>query len=310
MKLRFQLLPCTVAIEVDDDRLFPRLQYLANSAAQHMLPVRELEYHVGGRGPYEIREDGASIDQGLTPDDVVAVLYRRSHQQALELLARNGWAVIHGGLVRVEGQRLLLTGSTGVGKTTLVMRLLYEGHQVEGDELALVRDDAVVALPRRFRLKSGIETVVPELGPVIDGLPSMQNQHGRIAAFDPAEAGFRWDIAPGPVDAAVYVTPNHAGRSSLSELKPGELVYRLLSQTIAIDGTSKSRLVTACSGLAKRKGFELTLGDAAEAGAQLATLGKPCDDGANHSTTRTGPFPSMTASYDRSDPIPVGSVWM
>lgn len=307
--LRFQLLPCAVAIEADDDRLFPRLRYLANSARQHIPPLRELYYQISGRGPYEIREENDPIDQGLTADDVVAILYRRCHQHAFDLLARNGWAVIHGGLVRVGSQRLLLTGPTGVGKTTLVLRLLYDGHQVEGDELALVRDDAVVALPRRFRLKPGIETVVPELAPVIDGLPSMRNHHGRIAAFDPAEAGFRWDVESGPVDAAVCVTPNHAGRSSLSELHPSELVYRLLSQTIGIDGTSKARLVTACSRLAMGKGFELTLGDASEAGAHLATLSKSSDVGAHHSTTREGPFPSVTTSYDRAAPIPVESVW-
>ena len=275
MRLRFQLLPCVVEVEAEDARLGPKLRYLSNAAEQDVRPLRSFHYAVAGHGPYEIREDGDVVQCGATPDDVLAVIYRRCHQRALDLLALGGWCVLHGGVARVGGRRLLVVGPKGTGKSTLMLRLLFGGHAVEGDELALVRDGVVVAFPRRLRLKPGTERLVPEVAPMLPHLPTTLQDGATVAALDPSEAGFAWRLDVAPVDAVVVAQRNHGGASELRELPPGAAVERLLGQSIRIDRSpaASARLVRACTRFTAGEVHELRLGDLREAVRALSSLG-------------------------------------
>jgi hypothetical protein len=263
-----------VDISVDDPMLADALRYVTNSAAQPVRPHRTFHYRVSGHGPYDIFEEGDPLPQAARSDDVLEVVYHRCYQRAFHLLALGGWSLLHGALLRAGDHRLLLVGDKGAGKTTLALRLLYDGFAVEGDEAVLLRNGLVVALPRRFHLKPGVETFVPELSGCSVPLPVVTGATGKIAAFDPGEAGFPWRLDLAPVDAVVIVEPNHAGGSALTDIGPSDMVRRLLPHTRQLNAatTENAHLVKLCAQLAASGGYALRLGDLNDARNALVSL--------------------------------------
>ncbi len=71
---------------------------------------------------------------------------------------------------------MLLVGPSGAGKSTLVLRLLFDGAAAHGDESALVRDGHVLAVPRPFHLKPGVDAMVPEIAPFLGALPCLEGE--------------------------------------------------------------------------------------------------------------------------------------
>jgi hypothetical protein len=146
---------------------------------------------------------------------VVFVVYQRCYGRASETLQRAGWVGLHGGLATVDGVRVLVAGPKGSGKTTLALRLLFDGHAVEGDERVYLRGGDAVALPRRFHCKPGVGELVPELAPLLDSLPTttawFDGSPQTITAFDPTDAGLSWELRCGAVDACVLLAPPATG---------------------------------------------------------------------------------------------------
>jgi hypothetical protein len=102
-----------------------------------------------GFGRYVVSADGATV--GCERDSA-----SRDHQerflfaQALPLAAAlQGFELLHAGAVCVEGQAAAFAGAAGVGKTSLVTRLVARGAAfVTDDRLALQRgSDALIAHP-------------------------------------------------------------------------------------------------------------------------------------------------------------------
>src|SRR5262249_51463388 len=149
----FQLLSCRVEIGYDAPGLGQTFRYLAGQADQAALVCKTFRYEVRGSSPYEIREEGDLVDRVATPDDVLYIVYSRAHARAIERFLLSGWVILHAAVARVGPRRMLVLGHKGAGKTTLALRLLYSGHAVEGDELAMERNGRVVVLPRLLHLK-------------------------------------------------------------------------------------------------------------------------------------------------------------
>jgi hypothetical protein len=224
---------------------------------------------VAGSGPFAIHQDGDPMDEVATPDDALFVVYRSCYGRAIERAALAGWVVFHGLLARIAGQRHLILGSKGAGKSTLATRLLFDGHGVEGDELALARGGELVAFPRRFHLKPGIERDVPEIGAPLAALPNVGERDPiLVTGLDPTELGFGWRLERGPVDRIVVVTPNHGGDTRLLRLPPHRVIESLLQSSFRW-GESRSRLLAAASRLGGGGGWELELGSAKDAAQRL-----------------------------------------
>jgi hypothetical protein len=272
--LRFQLLPCAVEISLDDPALVGPLRYLLNSAEQPVRPLRAFHYAVSGTGPWEIREEGDLLERAERAEDVLSAVYRRCHQRAYHFLALGGWTLVHGAVLRAGANRLLVTGDTGTGKSTLALHMLLRGYAVEGDELALVRDGRVVSLPRRFRVKPGTLRVVPELVGLVADAPHVEQDGTGVRAFDPREAGYRWSLELGPVDALVLAEPNHGEGSFVREITPFGAFPRLLGQVYRVEDSPelRSRAVETISRLTRGPTFELLLGELGEAERALASL--------------------------------------
>src|SRR5262249_32677416 len=161
------------------------LAYLANGADQPVAPRAVMRYAVRGGGPYTIYEEGDRVADVRHPDDVLYVIYGRCHARLLDYLALGAWVALHAGIVSVDDRRALVIGARGTGKTTLMLRLLYDRHAVEGDELVFSRAGKAVALPRNFHVKPGAVELVPELARVRASLPVTSTTDGvLISAFN------------------------------------------------------------------------------------------------------------------------------
>lgn len=255
-----QFLASKVDIRCTDPRVAEALNYLSVKAKQNFPVAHELTYSVAGEGPYDIYEEGDFLDSVESADDVLYVIYGRVHRRILERLVLSRWVVLHGGLATINGSRMLLLGHKGSGKTTLLTRLLFSGHQVEGDEMVLVRNGEVLAFPRSFHFKPGIERHAPELAGQLNGLPKKRMGDDDLLAFDPTLFGFDWAISQGPVRQVVWLNPNHGGTTSVSELKPFAIIQRILESSLGW-GEQREHLVAEATRLGAIGGTELALGD-------------------------------------------------
>jgi hypothetical protein len=96
---------------------------------------------------------------------------------------------------------VLVAGPSGAGKTTLAVRLLYDGEAVQGDESVLVHRTGVsLAVPRAFHLKEGATDLVPELR-TLPALPRVED----VAVLDPNLVRSPWELAESPVDHVVLL---------------------------------------------------------------------------------------------------------
>jgi hypothetical protein len=169
---------------------------------------------------------------------------------------------VHGATVLVDGKRVLFAGNKGCGKTTLTLHLLAQGHRVEGDEHLLVRASDVVARPRTLRVKPGALTLVPEMAEAAAGAPFIENWDGTpIRALSPSVGGRPWVIRAQQLDAIVFLTSNHGGRSVIGWLPIDEAFRRLMAEAIlwpinVLAAVSRLRALLA----ATRTG-EMLLGD-------------------------------------------------
>jgi hypothetical protein len=261
-----------VEITCEDDRLETVLRYLANSAEQAVPVKGGMHYRVGGDGPYELFEEGDRVTAVSTPDDVLFVLYQRCYGRLMDHLTLGGWLPLHGAIATVAGRRMLIVGDKGAGKTTLTLRLLHDGHAVEGDELVFTRGGLALPMPRLLHIKPGTAEVIPELVERVGRLPATSTSDGmRIAAFDPATAGFPWRIALGAVDAAFVLRPRFSGPTACRPLSTVDLVRYVVDHTLPMTA-SRSALLGACASLLRdTDGFELFLGDLAGSAAVLTS---------------------------------------
>lgn len=261
-ELRFQLLSHLVDIRYQDAGLTHTLQYMNVSATQAFKASRTLHYTITGRRPWAVFEEGDFLQHGHCEEDVLHLVYRRAYQRMLEPYIRAGWVQLHAGLVSIAGCRMILMGDKGAGKTTLVSRLMLAGHEVEGDEAVLVRAGLVTAMPRRLHLKEGTCPLLPELADILDALPGCHGEGQWVRALDPCEAGFNWHIDAGPVDAIIWLTPNHGGEAQLRELGSMDTLKHLLDSHLDM-GESRQQAMNNLPPLATGGGYQLTVGNTA-----------------------------------------------
>ena len=58
-------------------------------------------------------------------------------------LRKNGFAVLHGSSVVVNGQAFCIVGSSGLGKSTLALSLVEKGYKFLTEDLCIIKDDVV-----------------------------------------------------------------------------------------------------------------------------------------------------------------------
>ncbi len=257
---KFPLLSSQVDIRYEDPALQDTFRYLVARARQPFDIRKTLSYEVRGTGPYDILEEGDPLSSVRTRDDVIHIVYGRVYSRVLERLELAGWVALHAALATINDSRTLILGHKGTGKTTLATRLLYSGHSVEGDEMALVRDGQVLALPRAFHFKRGIDQLVPEVAGFVKDLPKVFAGPVEIFAFEPSEFGFDWTIAVGPVDRVVWITLNHGGETTLESRSSFATIQHILEGSLGWSG-ARGILAGTATTLGSAGGHELVMGN-------------------------------------------------
>lgn len=232
------------------------------------------------RGRFRIVEDGRVIDDVIGTRALVDRLHARLFSHALRERPRSG--IIHAAMLRRQGQRVLIAGSRGAGKTTLTLRLVQAGWQMEGDEHVFIDADGVIARPRACRVKQTSLPLLPELAPIIAAAPSYQDVRGRIIFnVSPTAIGSTWRIEKGTVDCVVILRPNHGGYSSIRAMPPMMAAQALLSE-IGMRDLDRGASVAAVAALVGRaRAFDLSLGDHASA---MTCLTRMLDGGCGERT--------------------------
>jgi len=228
------------------------------------------EYPVAARLRYEAILDGREyrIAEGGRPVKVeydalsaLNFLHMDCFAQAYAALPPDT-VFLHAASGRIAGRRFLLIGESGVGKTTLILHLARQGATAEGDEHVALTPRGVVAVPRRFHVKSPSFAELPWLEGEAGRLPSFDNGNGtRIFAVAPSELGFAWDIRCGPVDAVFFLESNHGGQPRIEAIPHYRMVELAISQTRLADQRERSWLRPLCAMLDGAAARKLIVGD-------------------------------------------------
>jgi hypothetical protein len=171
--------------------------------------------------------------------------------------------LIHAASLRRGGRRMLLVGPKGGGKTTLTLRLIQEGYEIEGDENVFITPEGVIARPRALRVKETTALLFEPLAEAFREAPYYESGQGmRIYTLDPRKAGAAfWRIELGSVDAVVLIRPNHSGCSSLQPIASLPLVREVMLES-AFPETGRARAVgDIAKMIGTARGFDLCLGN-------------------------------------------------
>lgn len=250
-----------VVMRTTDAVAFEALQYLACGPEIAAAPVAEQVILVEPlRGRYRIVEPGRGDIEVIDTRSVIDHLHERLFSISLMDRPRSG--IIHAALLRRAGRRVLIAGSRGAGKTSLVLRLMRSGFEMEGDEHVFLDADGAIARPRACRVKEKSLSLLPEIADVILSSPAYTDVRGvRIFNVDPTRIGGPWRIEKGQVDCVIVLQPNHGGYSSLRPM-PAMMVAQALMAEIGMRETERGASIGAVAALVSRaRGFDLSLGE-------------------------------------------------
>jgi hypothetical protein len=264
----------SITISSPSTDVLDRFGYLVQRAEQAIQPVLALAYGVEERGGgFAVSEQGDDLAFAPDATRVLDVVYRRIHQRVFEFASLRGWVRVHGAVVDAGGRRMLLVGPSGAGKSTLVLRLLFDGAAAQGDESALVRNGRVLAVPRPFHLKPGVDAVVPEVAPILGALPCLEGEVP-VRAFDPTSAGLPWRIDEAPLDDVVVLDPAHGQPSVLEPASAAGSMHEIVEQVFPNQETRGAVIREVAAGLRTARCWRLRLGDVNEAASLLVTAGE------------------------------------
>lgn len=169
---------------------------------------------------------------------------------------------IHAGCGEWQGRRFIVVGDKGVGKTTLMVRLLYSGFRMISDELILVRDGKALPFPRRFHIKQESTKLLTFMSGLIDTLPFNWTSYGhKMYSFTPQDAGYRWKIDEGDVRAVIYLEPNHGGESYIEECSKYRMVEKVMPMSFLSETADHMKIGGICGLVDNADCFVLHVGD-------------------------------------------------
>jgi hypothetical protein len=270
--LHFQLLWDKIEIHTPASEVVASLRFLAQSARQRVTVLKTTTFEIlpDSHGYLVLEgEEHRSIER--TALAVLEVLYQRVHARAFARASRAGWVRAHAAVVETGGRRLLLAGTTGVGKTTLALRLLFDGAVVHCDESSLLRGGATLAVPRPFHLKPTVERYVPEIVPLLPEMPVVTGDVA-IRAFDPGRAGFEWEISPGPVDAVVMLTRGENTR--LERVEATRVMHDIVADVFLLNESKATVVREVATVLRHAACYALEMGDVGQASGLVRSLGE------------------------------------
>lgn len=212
------------------------------------------------RGRYRIVEENRAVKDVLDTRSLVDHLHTRVFIHSFRQGPLPG--ILHAASLRRGGRRVLIAGSKGAGKTSLALRLVRAGYEIEGDEHVVLRDGGVIARPRGCRVKEPTLMLLPEFAEAIRSAPAYVDVRGwKLFNVAPATIGGSWRIEKGGVDRLIVLHPNHGGYSSIRVLSPTMAAQMLISELRTQAGDRGSAVAAVAALVSRAKAFDLSLGD-------------------------------------------------
>ena len=229
---QYQLLSSEFELRTNSLELQADVRAMAPRAQQH-IPVRH-HYVLTARtaeDEFRIGEEGGVEDFELTAFYAARNLVSRMHQRALTNLPDH--VSLRAAIGMRAGRAFLLAGAKGAGKTTLALRLMFEGYDIAGDDRTLLQGGKAVAFPWKFLVSDSSLELVPQLQAVHGAAPvnALPGYDYRFAT-DPVTFGRPWHIAPAEVGTILFLEPNFGTRTEI--IRTGKIdMARLLIPTCA-----------------------------------------------------------------------------
>lgn len=181
---------------------------------------------------------------------------------APRILAGNGYLVLHGSAVEINGELAVFLGDTGAGKSTMAASLDSVGHTLLGDDAVVITEegDRIFGEPVYPSLRLYPETASAIFGADIQVAPmahySDKKQIG-LASLDSVSQ------SPIPIGALFYLTGEPDGEEvEAHALHPSDVCISLIEQSFALeprDASSAAARLRMASDLAGRiPGYELS----------------------------------------------------
>jgi hypothetical protein len=267
--LRFQLLWHTVTVDSDDATLTDVLSEVIASVAHPFEASQAQHYRATTEADgLAISEQGDLLATVASPQEGRDVIQMRALLRALELAQLKRWIMLRGALVDIGRSRILLLGPPAAGKTLLTLRLGLSGAAIQGDGGVLVRDEALLALPRPLTLREGAAALVPEIGAILPSLPVA----GGATWLDPArDLDLPWRLRVAPVDHVVVLERGNEGCAS-GPLAQHEVIAELERALVWSGGPDHERAGKLFKLLGGARGHALRTGELDETEEALRRL--------------------------------------
>jgi glycosyltransferase involved in cell wall biosynthesis len=243
--LRARVLAHDVTVTVPDESVYAAFETMLPAAVHDFAADWPMHYSVeGGTDRYRVVEEGDAVGVVATAADVRDLVHLRLYRRAFEWASRRGWLRLHGALVDFGGVRVLFSGPSGVGKSTLALRLLLDGASVQCDESVLVRRGASVAVARPLHLKVGTDQVVPEFSSLRARLPHIDD----VVVLDPGRLGYPWSITVATLDHVVLLSAD--ADPTCIAIGQTEALPELVTQVFAVTESAPALLGALTAALA------------------------------------------------------------
>jgi hypothetical protein len=237
MTHRFRLRALDVAIDTDTSELDALVSRLVCRADDRDAVAGQVRVRLRTRadGRVDLEEDGSAprtMDDAAT---AVAAVHRRLGTRLAHLY--RGFTRLHSGAVTIDGRLILIAGSRGTGKTTLLLRLAIGGADFHCDEHVMAGADGIVrTMPRPLHVKAGTLPCLPAVARVCGGRPMLALEGGPpFHPLDPAELGLNWRSIDAEPAVFVQLTPAFSEPPRLEPMTQIEMVRALLAEAAGED---------------------------------------------------------------------------
>ncbi|MEO1055870.1 MAG: hypothetical protein AAFY28_03055 [Actinomycetota bacterium] len=233
-------------------------------------------WHLTVEGPHVPADPAGSIGA----DDSVALhrILSGIDAVAAESAVGFGCAVLHGGLVEIDGRTIAAVGPSGMGKSTFTAVAVSLGHRFVGDEVVAVDPQSAVVLPHRrpIGLRTGaaalLEVTIPP-GPFRSVYPYRVDRNSSAGRAG-ADAGTNDDSGSRPLDSIVLLRryAGHDGGAEVAPVPPAQALLRFSNQILGPTGTEPQMFGRIEQLVRNVPVFEVTYREAADAIAAIGAM--------------------------------------
>ncbi len=264
MKKEFQLLNSEIVLKTDNPELKNVLNFVSQEAKQHGFLCQNKTVYVIEKtdSGYRICGDGIHYNVVAKQWDLTYTLIKLVHERAFREM--EDCVRIHAGCGNYKNARFIMIGDKGEGKTTLMLKLLFErnGYSIHGDELVMIYGNKAMSFPRRFHVKPGTMALLPNIKPYLKKSPCISiYKTEKLYAFSPAQVGFDWTINSEKISAIFYLILNHGEKTALTKCSGLEMIQKIIPMSYYKESGEHLKINKLCRIMNEAKTYILSIGN-------------------------------------------------